>query len=191
MSVTVGQISGEDPGSLLRPDVLLLAEVLQHAEAVHGMGGIAVIRSTFDRRAVPREALHWMNGVSAEAVDGENRIIVASHTFTGSGFETECGEQTCGRAVIDPTRSGSESLIEGTGILADFEGVGRVLGRMLLDIQGGNGNPLTSFIARTELATFGLMGHHLSEDSIVQGAARRRALIGMYAYPEYYDAALN
>ncbi len=191
MTVTVGQESGGEASNVFAPEQLLLAGVLEHAEAVQGVGGIAVVRSTFDRYAKPGEALHWVDGVAVEEYNGRDHIVMASHTFIGSGVMTLCGDETCGRAVIDPELAGEDSIVEGTGTLSDLEGITKVLGRLLNDLKSGSGDPLNSFLARVEMVRFGLVGHDLHDQSITLGAARREILTRVSDFPEYYDEALN
>ncbi len=192
MTLTVGQeAAGGGAANILAPEQLLLAGILEHAETVRDVGGIAVVRSTFDRTAKPGEALHWVDGVGLEEYDGREHIVMASHTFIGSGVMTMCGEETCGRAVIDPSLAGEDSIVEGEGTLSSLEGITKVLGRLLNDLKSGNGDPASSYLARVEMARFGLMGHDLHDQSIVLGAARRQILIRVSEFPEYYDGALN
>lgn len=169
------------------PMAELLEGIRTQGNGVQVLGGLAVIRAAFDRRAKPPEALHWMNGV---AFEDDGMVTVATHTFIGSGYRTECGDDTCGAAIIDSSRRGGDRLVEGRGAILDLDSAESALQRIRTDIAERSGDPLTSYLSTVALMQFERMEHDFDGQSLVLGTAVRRMLNNANGFPAYYDEAL-
>lgn len=168
------------------PFAQLLEGIRERGNPIQAIGGLAVIRTTFDRRAEPREALHWMNGV---AFEDDGMVTVATHTFVGSGH-TNCSEATCGSAIIDSNGRGGDRLVEKRGTITDLDAAESVLHRINTDIAGRNGDPVTSYLATVVLMRFHLLEHGFDAQSPVLGGAAGAMLDHANRFPAYYDEAL-